>query len=52
MSSEKICIGKDRPLPPLLSDIQDYIVEFDGIDDPMHPYNWKSSVKYVKLENP
>ncbi|KAK9431225.1 major facilitator superfamily domain-containing protein [Lipomyces doorenjongii] len=30
--------GKDYPVQP--PDIETYIVEFDGADDPMHPQNW------------
>lgn len=47
-SHEKLLsMGRGRAiLPPLLSS-DDYIVDFDGPDDPDHPYNWKFSVKYA-----
>ncbi|KAJ5157263.1 uncharacterized protein N7482_008363 [Penicillium canariense] len=43
--TEKLGLGLGRPLPPPLPDPQDYVVEFDGMDDPAHPYNWKFSMK-------
>lgn len=44
---EKTSLGMGRSLPPPLPDAQEYLVDFDGLDDPEHPYNWKSSRKYV-----
>ncbi|KAJ6144424.1 hypothetical protein N7470_008319 [Penicillium chermesinum] len=38
---EKLQLGQGRPFPPPLPDAQDYIVDFDGPDDPKHPYNWR-----------
>lgn len=35
--------GKDYP-PPLPSR-EEYVVEFDGPEDPLHPLNWKLSKK-------
>ena len=32
-------IGAGKPFPPTL-DQEQYVVEFDGSDDPMHPQNW------------
>lgn len=32
--------GAGKPYPPLLPDQEDYVVEFDGPDDPMHAQNW------------
>lgn len=46
--TEKVSIGMDKPLPPPLPDQRDYLVDFDGVDDPIHPYNWKTSTKYVR----
>lgn len=37
--------GKDYP-PPLPAQEQ-YVVEFDGPDDPMHPQNWPLKKKYA-----
>ena len=45
--AEKVSIGIDKPLPPPLPDPRHYLVDFDGVDDPIHPYNWKTSTKYV-----
>lgn len=44
-----LSMGAGRPFPPSPSDPEGYIVEFDGSDDPTHPYNWKVSTKYVSL---
>ena len=46
--NEKMTMGLGRPFPPLLPDLEDYIVDFDGPDDPMHPYNWELPTKYGK----
>ncbi|KAK9361119.1 major facilitator superfamily domain-containing protein [Lipomyces starkeyi] len=32
--------GAGKDYPPHPPDIETYIVEFDGADDPMHPQNW------------
>jgi DHA1 family multidrug resistance protein-like MFS transporter len=32
--------GAGRDYPPALPAKEDYVVEFDGPDDPMHPQNW------------
>lgn len=45
-------MGMGRPLPPLPGNPEDYTVEFDGPDDPEHPYNWKRSNKYADPVNP
>lgn len=42
---EKLFMGMGKPIPPILPDLEDYKVEFDGMDDPEHPYNWKHSTK-------
>lgn len=36
-------VGKDYP--PQLPAKEDYVVEFDGPDDPMHPQNWPMKKK-------
>jgi DHA1 family multidrug resistance protein-like MFS transporter len=46
---EKLSMGMGKPIPPLLPDPEDYKVEFDRENDPMHPYNWKRSTKYVEF---
>lgn len=33
-------MGGGRPLPPALPEVSAYEVDFDGPDDPIHPYNW------------
>ncbi|USP78854.1 hypothetical protein yc1106_06128 [Curvularia clavata] len=33
-------LGAGKPFPPLLPDREEYVVEFDGVDDPLHPQNW------------
>lgn len=33
-------LGAGKPLPPALPDREEYVVEFDGVDDPLHPQNW------------
>lgn len=32
--------GDGRDYPPPLPGIEEYVVEFDGPDDPLHPQNW------------
>lgn len=32
--------GAGKPYPPQLPDPDEYVVEFDGPDDPMHAMNW------------
>lgn len=32
--------GAGKPYPPMLPASDDYVVEFDGPDDPMHAQNW------------
>jgi DHA1 family multidrug resistance protein-like MFS transporter len=46
---EKISIGNGRPIPPPLPHPSEYVVEFDGPEDPEHPYNWKLSAKYAAI---
>ncbi|OJJ02109.1 hypothetical protein ASPVEDRAFT_133435 [Aspergillus versicolor CBS 583.65] len=33
-------LGAGKPYPPDLPNVEAYIVEFEGSDDPMHPQNW------------
>jgi DHA1 family multidrug resistance protein-like MFS transporter len=33
-------MGAGKEYPPLLPDPETYVVEFDGAEDPLHPYNW------------
>ncbi|RAH85407.1 MFS multidrug transporter [Aspergillus japonicus CBS 114.51] len=37
---EWLPMGAGKEYPPLLPDPETYVVEFDGAQDPMHPYNW------------
>ena len=32
--------GGGKPYPPPLPEQEEYVVEFDGKDDPLHPQNW------------
>ena len=41
-------IGAGKPLPPAFSDGEDYVVEFLGPNDPLHPQNWPSMKKYAQ----
>ncbi|KAJ5278984.1 hypothetical protein N7478_004356 [Penicillium angulare] len=45
--SEKKAIGQGKVFPPQLPSSDGYAVEFDGPDDPTHPYNWKLSLNAV-----
>ncbi|KAJ5678904.1 hypothetical protein N7462_007148 [Penicillium macrosclerotiorum] len=38
-------MGRGRPIPQPLPDPKDYVVEFDGPEDPNHPFNWDSLIK-------
>ncbi|EXJ87476.1 MFS transporter, DHA1 family, multidrug resistance protein [Capronia epimyces CBS 606.96] len=38
--------GGGKPYPPPLPAQEDYVVEFDGIDDPLHPQNWPFKKKF------
>lgn len=40
-------MGAGRPYPPDLPAQDDYIVEFDGPSDPMHPQNWSLKLRFV-----
>lgn len=39
--------GAGKPYPPLLPAQEDYVVEFDGDDDPLYPQNWPLTKKSV-----
>ena len=38
-------MGDNKPYPPALPDQEDYVVEFEGPDDPLHPQNWPTRKK-------
>ncbi|KAK9367946.1 major facilitator superfamily domain-containing protein [Lipomyces kononenkoae] len=40
--------GGGRPYPPMLPAREQYIVEYNGPDDPYHPLNW-SALKKIKI---
>ncbi|KAL4796705.1 bicyclomycin resistance protein [Aspergillus venezuelensis] len=43
-------MGGGKLMPSALPDASDYVVEFDGLDDPAHPFNWNFSSKvYISL---
>ena len=33
-------MGAGKPYPPTLPEMEEYVVEFDGFDDPRHAQNW------------
>ncbi|GLI81698.1 hypothetical protein PoHVEF18_010086 [Penicillium ochrochloron] len=37
--------GAGKPYPPQLPNRDDYVVEFDGPDDPLYPQNWSLQTK-------
>ena len=37
--------GGGKDYPPLLPEREEYVVEFDGPDDPLHPQNWPMKKK-------
>ncbi|EFW19866.1 hypothetical protein D8B26_003635 [Coccidioides posadasii str. Silveira] len=37
--------GAGKPYPPPLPEKEEYVVEFDGPDDPLHPQNWSMKRK-------
>lgn len=39
--------GGGKPYPPPLPERDEYVVEFDGKDDPLHPQNWPFKKKYA-----
>ncbi|CCE65347.1 hypothetical protein TPHA_0K02160 [Tetrapisispora phaffii CBS 4417] len=40
-------MGGGRPFPPVLPNIDDFEVTFDGPFDPLHPFNWKMRKKVM-----
>ena len=38
-------MGAGKPMPPLLPEREEYVVEFDGPDDPLHAQNWSLKKK-------
>ena len=36
-----LVMGGGKPIPANMENPDDYIVEFDGSHDPIHPFNWK-----------
>jgi DHA1 family multidrug resistance protein-like MFS transporter len=42
-------LGAGKPYPPSLPDQEEYVVEFVGPDDPLHPHNWSFRRKYASL---
>ncbi|KAH4821012.1 hypothetical protein HBH61_019600 [Parastagonospora nodorum] len=40
-------LGAGKPFPPLLPDREEYVVEFEGVDDPLHAQNWPMKKKLV-----
>lgn len=40
--------GGGKPYPPPLPEQDEYVVEFDGKDDPLHPQNWPFKRKQVQ----
>ncbi|KAJ5804459.1 uncharacterized protein N7518_000762 [Penicillium psychrosexuale] len=40
-----IPLGAGKPHPPSLPDPEQYVVEFNDADDPMHPQNWSLASK-------
>ncbi|CEO61157.1 hypothetical protein PMG11_05480 [Penicillium brasilianum] len=39
--------GAGKPYPPALPDKEEYVVEFAGRDDPLHPQNWPTRKKIL-----
>lgn len=40
-------MGQGKAFPPPLPNREDYVVDFDGPDDPQHPLNWPLFTKYA-----
>ncbi|KAL6230366.1 hypothetical protein BDW75DRAFT_248754 [Aspergillus navahoensis] len=40
-------LGAGKPYPPDLPNVEAYIVEFEGLDDPMHPQNWPMTRRVI-----
>jgi DHA1 family multidrug resistance protein-like MFS transporter len=41
-------LGAEKPYPPSLPDAEEYVVEFIGPNDPLHPHNWPFLRKWVQ----
>ena len=41
-------MGVGRPFPPDLPELEAYVVDFEGQDDPWVPVNWASWRKYAQ----
>ena len=41
--------GAGKSYPPPLPEREEYVVEFDGPDDPLHAQNWPLKKKYVEI---
>ncbi|KAI9655963.1 MAG: hypothetical protein M1821_005024 [Bathelium mastoideum] len=39
--------GGQKPYPPMLPEKEEYVVEFDGFDDPLHAQNWPVKTKTI-----
>jgi MFS transporter, DHA1 family, multidrug resistance protein len=46
-SEPPLQIGAGKPLPPPFLGGEDYVVEFLGPNDPLHPQNWPFRKKYA-----
>ncbi|RDK42242.1 bicyclomycin resistance protein [Aspergillus phoenicis ATCC 13157] len=40
-------MGQGKVFPPALPNREDYVVDFDGPDDPEHPFNWPLPTKLL-----
>ncbi len=40
-------MGAGKPYPPMLPEMEEYVVEFDGFDDPRHAQNWPMKTKLL-----
>jgi DHA1 family multidrug resistance protein-like MFS transporter len=40
-------MGANKPYPPTLPEREEYVVEFDGPDDPLHAQNWSMKRKVI-----
>ncbi|KAJ5358859.1 uncharacterized protein N7496_011272 [Penicillium cataractarum] len=44
---EWLPMGAGKPYPPALPDPEQFVVEFTGADDPLHPQNWSLRQKII-----
>lgn len=42
MDESKSVMGLSKPFPPSLPEVEAYVVDFDGPEDPWLPTNWSS----------